>query len=32
MLVAARFSAAIVALVGVYGGLMVHILRVAALI
>ena len=32
LLVAARFGAAVVALVGVYGGLMVHILRVAALI
>ncbi|HME20338.1 MAG TPA: XrtA system polysaccharide chain length determinant [Acetobacteraceae bacterium] len=32
LLVAARFSVAVVALVGVYGGLMVHILRVAALI
>ena len=32
LLVAARFSAAVVALVGLYGGLMVHILRSAALI
>ena len=32
MLVVARFSAAVVALVGVYGGLMAYILRVAALI
>jgi polysaccharide chain length determinant protein (PEP-CTERM system associated) len=32
LLVAARFSAAVFALVGVYGGLMVYILRVAALI
>lgn len=32
LLVAARFSAAVVALVGVYGGLMLHILRAAALI
>jgi polysaccharide chain length determinant protein (PEP-CTERM system associated) len=32
LLVALRFSAAIVALVGVYGGLMIHILRGAALI
>ena len=32
LLVAARFSAAVVALVALYGGLMVHILRSAALI
>ena len=32
MLVVARFSAAVVALVGVYGGLMAYILRAAALI
>jgi polysaccharide chain length determinant protein (PEP-CTERM system associated) len=32
LLIAARFSAAVVALVGVYGGLMVHIMRAAALI
>ena len=32
LLSVARFSAAVVALVGVYGGLMAHILRVAALI
>jgi polysaccharide chain length determinant protein (PEP-CTERM system associated) len=32
MLVVARFSAAVVALIGVYGGLMAYILRVAALI
>jgi polysaccharide chain length determinant protein (PEP-CTERM system associated) len=32
LLVGARFSAAVVALVGVYGGLMLHILRAAALI
>ena len=32
LLIAARFSVAVIALVGVYGGLMVHILRAAALI
>ena len=32
LLIGARFSAAVVALVGVYGGLMLHILRAAALI
>jgi polysaccharide chain length determinant protein (PEP-CTERM system associated) len=32
LLIAARFSAATIALIGVYGGLMVHILRASALI
>jgi hypothetical protein len=32
LMVAARFSVAVIALVGVYGGLMLHVLRGAALI